>query len=103
MERQGELAGAQRVAVTPHRARAAAPVGEVLAGERAPAGARAVSDADRRIEVDAPAEPALPAIELGVLVVGEAFVVAAAAPEARHAKRGMMAMIDEAAAPSRAM
>src|SRR5690606_8016609 len=97
------LPRAEGAGVATRCARAAAAVPEVLGRQRGEARARPVADANAGIEKDAASEPALATIELGVFVVREALVVAAAATEARHAEGGVMAMVDESAAPAAAM
>src|SRR3954452_2114825 len=103
MRRYRELTQPQRAGVPPGRARPADAVTKVLAPEIAEAGARLITDADLGVQVNASAQRALTAVELGIFVVAERLVVAARAAKAVHSKRSVMTMVHESAASACAM
>jgi hypothetical protein len=78
-------------------------VPEILPSERADPRARVVANAILAVEVDPGAECTLAAVELGVLVVGEGFVVAARRAKRIDTKGRMMPVLHEPARVPRAV
>src|SRR6187549_3174489 len=89
--------------MAPHRPRSSDAVFEVLAVQGRQARSRSVAHPKLAIEIDSGTQCTLSAVELGILVMCEALVVAANLSEEIQPKSGVMAVIDEAALGARAV
>src|SRR4051812_44481208 len=103
MRRDRELAPPRRSGMATHGARAALAIEKILPPESPNAGTRAIFNANIGVEKNPRAIGTQAAIQLGVFVMAEAFVIAADSQKLPQAESRVMTVIDEAADPPTAM